>query len=350
MESRTIPPAQASARLTEMGDAFNRVLFSALDALQEQKIPYALIGGIAASGLGRPRSTHDIDVFVRPEDAEAALEALGKHGFETERTDARWLFKGWKEEMMVDIIFKSSGDIYFDNEMYSRAKPISYHGRNIPAVAPEDLIIIKAAVHSEVGPHHWHDALAILSHANVDWQYLVKRARRAARRILALLIYAQSNDIWIPNYVINDLYETIFAQGQSPSHHPQAPSRTNAKSGSHIFGFTDSAALPPEIGQMSGQMTGAEMSVSVHTTPTKPMPELYLRGHILEALAQNSRTAALDVQLMIGGNRIVVKGECPSDDHRSAIEDVVREIASGFDVENHVRITEVKDPEVEEVV
>ncbi len=115
MDGRATPPAQASARQTELGDIFDRTLFSALDALEERKIPYCIIGGIAASGLGRPRSTHDIDLFVRPEDAEAALEALGKHGFDTDRTDVRWLFKGWKEQMMVDIIFKSEGDIYFDD-------------------------------------------------------------------------------------------------------------------------------------------------------------------------------------------------------------------------------------------
>ena len=181
METRPIPPPQASARQTEMGEKFNRVLFSTLDALQVHNIPYALIGGIAVSGMGRPRSTHDIDIFVRPEDAEAALDALSKNGFETERTDLRWLFKGWKEEMMVDIIFKSQGDIYFDSEMNQHAKLINYHGHNIPAVSPEDLIIIKAAVHSEAGPHHWHDALAVLSHAVLDWKYLLQRSRRAPR-------------------------------------------------------------------------------------------------------------------------------------------------------------------------
>ena len=330
-QAKKMPPPQASARQTEMGETFNRVLFSALDALQEHEIPYALIGGIAASGLGRPRSTHDIDIFLRPEDAEAALEALGKHGFDTERTDPRWLFKGWKEEMMVDVIFKSSGDIYFDNEMHQRAKPISYHGRNIPAVAPEDLIIIKAAVHSEIGPHHWHDALAILSHANVDWEYLTKRARRAAKRILALLIYAQSNDIWIPNHVINDLYQTIFAQTPSPSQ--------------KIFGQN----AEPTSAQVSKPFTRTATQ-SASGTIDKSMPESYLRGHLQDALAQKLGTAALDVQFVVGTNRILVQGECPSADHRTDIEDVVREMAVGFIIENQVRITELRDPEVEEFV
>ena len=55
MESRVMPPGHASARQTEMGDTFNRILFLALDAMEACGIPYALIGGIAASGLGRPR-------------------------------------------------------------------------------------------------------------------------------------------------------------------------------------------------------------------------------------------------------------------------------------------------------
>ena len=345
MESRKMPPPEASARQTEMGDTFNRVLFSALDALQEHGISYALIGGIAASGMGRPRSTHDIDIFVRPEDAEATLKALAEHGFDTERTDPRWLFKGWKEEMMVDIIFKSSGDIYFDDERHKHAKPINYHGRSIPAVAPEDLIIIKAAVHSEVGPHHWHDALAILSHATVDWNYLVKRARRAARRILALLIYAQSNDIWIPNHVISDLYGTIF-QNQHRS-----DSTTSVWQDSKGSPYPESAAKPPAVSSETVAPTIQTLTAAAAPIANpKAMPPTYLRGHLSEALAQNSGTAALDVDFVIGGNRIIMKGECPSDDHRAAIEAVVRENAKGFEIDNQVRITQVRDPEVEEVI
>lgn len=326
-ETRRMPPAQASARQTEMGETFNRVLFSALDALQEHEIPYALIGGIAASGLGRPRSTHDIDIFVRPEDAEAALEALGKHGFDQERTDPRWLFKGWKDEMMVDIIFKSSGDIYFDNEMHEHAKPVRYHGRLIPTVAPEDLIVIKAAVHSEIGPHHWHDALGVLSHADVDWPYLMKRARRAARRILALLIYAQSNDILIPNYVINDLYATIFGQSNERQMNSQKTSQI-----SHQPHHVHHAA-----------------QANQHVSP-RAMPEAYLRGHLMESLAQNIGTASLDIDFVVGGNRIVIKGECPSHDHRTAIEAAVREQAQGYELENQMRVTQLRAPEAEEVI
>ncbi len=327
MESRTIPPGHASARQTEMGERFNRVLFSALDALESQSIPFALIGGIAASGLGRPRSTHDIDIFVRPEDADAALEALGKGGFEIEKTDPRWLYKGWMEDQMVDIIFKSQGDIYFDNEMSSHARKIHFHGRDIPAVAPEDLLIIKAAVHAEVGPHHWHDALAILSHANLDWQYLMRRARRAARRVLALLIYAQSNDIWIPNNVIHELFSGIF--GQNPNKNQPEPHKT--------FASQQQPAPAPQAPQAQAAASPKHL-------------ETYMVGHILDKLATDGRTAANDLQLSVGGKKILVKGEVLSKDQRIAIEEVIQELAVGFEIDNQVRVTEVTAPQAEAVV
>jgi predicted nucleotidyltransferase len=334
MEPRTVPHGQASARQTEMGERFNQVLFSALDALEARNIPYALIGGIAASGLGRPRSTHDIDVFVRPEDAEAALEALEKNGFDPERTDPRWLFKGWKEDQMVDIIFKSSGDIYFDNEMQERAKMIHYHGRDIPAVSPEDLTIIKAAVHAEVGPHHWHDALAILSHATLDWDYLLKRARRAPRRLLALLVYAQSNDIWIPNSVIQTLFQTVFG--------PPQESQSQAPSPKHH-------SLPPSVAPTGRTRRGTRPQPQ-EPESGKPIPDAYLIGHIQEALAAEARTAALDIQIAVGGKKILIKGEVSSEDQRRAIEKVIHREAPDFDLDNQIRITEIKAPEAEEVV
>lgn len=331
MESRIIPPDNASMRQTEMGDAFNRVLFDALDAMESRNIPYAMIGGIAASAHSRPRSTHDIDIFVRPEDADAGLEALAQHGFETEVFDPRWLYKGWKEEMMVDLIFKSEGDIYFDDEMHQHAKRITYHGRMISAVSPEDLMIIKAAVHSEVGPHHWHDALAILSHAQVDWRYLLKRARKAPRRILALLIYAQSNDILIPNNVVVELTQMIY--GDSMIAH-----------GSH----------PRATAPLKSEWTPAATVAHGSKRAPPATNASYLKAHVLEALAKDPRTASLDVQLDVntqGTKNVCVKGEAMSHDQRRAIEHVIRDHCKDFDVDNKVRVAEIRlDESQEEVV
>src|SRR5262245_11463517 len=95
-------------------EAFARTLGETVSALESARIPYVLIGGIASSGFGRPRWTHDIDVFVRPEHALKVLDALGHQGFTTEKTDPKWIYKAFKHEVMVDIIFWSKGGFYLD--------------------------------------------------------------------------------------------------------------------------------------------------------------------------------------------------------------------------------------------
>jgi hypothetical protein len=322
METNRYPSQQPSARHTEEGDRFNRTLFAALDAIEKGELPYALIGGIAASGMGRPRSTHDIDIFVRPEDAEAAIESLEKEGFRTERTDSTWLYKGWKENILVDVIFKSSGDIYFDDEMAKRARLIDYHGRNVRVISPEDLIIIKSAVHNEIGPHHWHDALAILSHAQVDWEYLFNRARRAPRRLLALLIYAQSNDIWVPNRVIFDLFHSIFEDVKA-----QAPRRTQTPS-------------------------QASKGFVHHTEIANPLNQgdTYLIGKIKEALTNDARTGDHDFKIIVDKGNILIRGESTNESQKQIVQEVIQTTAPGFKVINQIRVPQLPGPEGSEFI
>ena len=77
-------------------------------------------------------------------------------------------------------------------------------------IAPEDLLVIKAAVHDERGPRHWHDALGVIGVNDLDWDYLLRRARQAPRRVLSLLVYAHSLDIAVPNQVVRELFRSIY--------------------------------------------------------------------------------------------------------------------------------------------
>lgn len=190
--------------------AFGAVLAETVAALGDAAIQYLLIGGIASSGFGRPRWTHDIDVLVRPEDAERTLEVLGAHAFETERTDSRWIYKAFKHDVMVDVIFRPAGGFHLDEEMLGRAVPKVFLDHMIKCIPPEDLLVMKAVVHDEGGPRHWHDALAILSSTDLDWEYLLRRAARGPRRVLSLLIYAHSLDLLVPNRVIKALHQRIY--------------------------------------------------------------------------------------------------------------------------------------------
>ena len=192
---------------------FSAVLADTVAALDGEEVPYVFMGGIGSATYGRPRWTHDIDVFVRPEDANRALRVLAAGGFRTEQTYSDWLYKAFKHDVMVDVIFKSLGGILLDEEMLARARVADFCGHRLSIMAPEDLLVIKAIVHDEHMPRHWHDALAIVSRCSLDWDYLIRRARRhGPRRVLSLLLYAQSNDLVVPAGPVRALFEAVFAE------------------------------------------------------------------------------------------------------------------------------------------
>src|SRR6266536_2658512 len=93
------------------------VLLRAVAVLRRADIEHALIGGLASATMGRTRHTHDIDLFVAPDDAERALDALARAGFRTERTDPTWLYKAFWDGMLVDVIFVSKGGVVFEAAM-----------------------------------------------------------------------------------------------------------------------------------------------------------------------------------------------------------------------------------------
>jgi predicted nucleotidyltransferase len=197
--------------VTPSEGAVEQAFGDAIDAIQDAEIPYVVIGGLASSLLGRPRMTNDVDLLLRSEeDARRALEALANAGFETEETNPSWIFKACRDDVTIDLMFWLKGDIYLDDQMLERAPLEEFAGRRISVMPPEDLIVVKAVIHDEQTPRHWHDALGVIADQELDWEYLFSRARHGARRVLALLIYAQANDLIVPDDAIRGLYETIY--------------------------------------------------------------------------------------------------------------------------------------------
>ena len=191
-------------------DGVAAVLADAVGALERYEIPYVLIGGLASSLYGRPRTTRDVDVLVKKDDAKRALDALDTVGFETEETNPEWIYKAWRDDVTIDVIFWLKGDIYLDEEMLARSRLLDFDGVVVNVVPPEDLVVIKAAVHDEQTPRHWHDALGVIADNELDWEYLTRRARHAARRVLALLVYAQSNDLVVTDDVVRSLFDSVY--------------------------------------------------------------------------------------------------------------------------------------------
>lgn len=193
-----------------MDDRVAKILGHACESFHRAGIPYLLIGGIASSVYGRPRTTDDIDLLVDPNEALRGLETLGAAGFDTEETNPHWIYKATSDGTTIDLMFKVHGDIYLDEEMVERGREIEVSGRTVRVASPEDVLTIKAVAHDEPSFRHWHDALAILAVQELDWEYVLRRARHGAHRVLSLLVYAQSNDLIVPEHAIRELFAQIY--------------------------------------------------------------------------------------------------------------------------------------------
>lgn len=277
----------------------NQTLSMAVKSIESQNIPYALIGGVAVKELGRPRITHDIDLFIRPDDANFALKVLKKNGFEIERRDPSWLYKAWKNDVLVDLIFKSSGDIYFDDEVRQHVRRIKYLNQYLNAISPEDFIVIKAAAHEENNPHHWHDALAVITKGDIDWDYLLVRAKHSPRRVLSILLYAQSNDLAVPNKIIENLYELIFEKKSANRYKNNHPYRKES---------------------------------------FKVESPIYLTGKIMEALSKNERINQHDLSVSIENDIIFLRGEVCNLNEINEIEQIVKNLLPTKDIQNQLRL------------
>src|SRR5256885_14724712 len=63
-------------------------------ALRDSDVPYALGGGLAARARGGPKTGHDIDFLIKPEDGERAPDVPGKAGFKTQLPLEDWPREG----------------------------------------------------------------------------------------------------------------------------------------------------------------------------------------------------------------------------------------------------------------
>ena len=210
---------------------FDDALRTATQQLDRSGLPWALIGGVASAAYGRPRWTQDVDVFCRPNHASEILSALADGGMVTEETNPQWIFKAFHDDVQIDIIFKTAG-MYLDDEMERRVRRHTFREVEVPVAPREDLVVIKAMMHDEDTPRHWYDALGILANATseeIDWDYLLFRARQGPRRVLSLLLYAQSCDLVVPTGVVGALYEQIT--GSDGPGHPKPDAGATSAAG-----------------------------------------------------------------------------------------------------------------------
>jgi hypothetical protein len=138
----------------EIEEEFERLVKTARKAaaaLRDADVPHALGGGLAAWARGGPKTEHDIDFFVKPEDAERGLAALVAAGFRAEQPLEEWLLKAYDRDVLVDLIFNpTSGPV--DDELLRRAEQLEVAAIEMPVAALEDVMAAKLLALSEQQP------------------------------------------------------------------------------------------------------------------------------------------------------------------------------------------------------
>lgn len=122
----------------ELTDSLKR----AAAALQEQGIPFLLGGGLGCWARGGPPSSNDIDLMLKPEDAERAQEALAAAGMRPENPPEHWLLKAWDGDILIDLIFEPSG-MKIDDEVIARGDELSVMAMHMRVMDLDDLLITK---------------------------------------------------------------------------------------------------------------------------------------------------------------------------------------------------------------
>lgn len=123
-------------------------------ALRDADIRFALAGGLACWARGGPATDHDVDLLVKPEDAEAALEALVTAGMRPERPPEDWLLKAYHDEdTLVDLIFCPSGGPVTD-ELLDRAQEREVMAMRLPVSSIEDVLATKLLALTEQEPDY----------------------------------------------------------------------------------------------------------------------------------------------------------------------------------------------------
>jgi len=112
-------------------------------ALQRGEIPFVLGGGLAAWARGGPKSEHDVDFMIRPQDADRALEAMAEAGLRTERPPEGWLYKAWHPNgALIDLIYAPSGGPITD-ETIDRAPLLEVAALRVHVFSLEDVMTTK---------------------------------------------------------------------------------------------------------------------------------------------------------------------------------------------------------------
>ena len=152
--------------------------------LEGAGIPWAVAAGAAVFLYTGNRPPTDLDLLIRPEDLDRAGQLLG--------SAPRVGTAAWGEvskvevdpvEVVGELIVRVGNDscrYWMDDEMLRHVRTAPFEGVEVPVLAPEDVIALKAVLQRgpEQGKHDLEDIAALATKVEVDVDYLRLRLRR----------------------------------------------------------------------------------------------------------------------------------------------------------------------------
>jgi hypothetical protein len=145
-------------------------------ALRDAEVPFMLGGGLAAWARGGPRTDHDVDFFVREDEAEQALDALRAADMRTERPPEEWLLKAYDGDVLVDLIFRPSGGP-IDEAFFERASELEVAGHSLLVASTDDVFTTKLLALTEQEPDFGQVLqLARALREQIDWEFVRTRS------------------------------------------------------------------------------------------------------------------------------------------------------------------------------
>jgi hypothetical protein len=168
--------------------AIETTLKRAAAALKEAGVPFMLGGSLAVFARGGPESCSDLDLVVKPEDAERALGVLLELGMRREDPPEDWLVKAWDGDVLVDLIFAPLG-LQVDDALIESGDPMNVMSIHMPVMSLEDVFVTKLMSMND----HYMDYPGLLKlvravREQVDWDEVRSRADSPyARAFFSLL-------------------------------------------------------------------------------------------------------------------------------------------------------------------
>ncbi|GAB4586870.1 nucleotidyltransferase family protein [Nocardia sp. IFM 10818] len=257
-------------------DTLTRVVNTLLD----NEIPFAVGGGCAVYARGGPASDHDVDIFIKPADAQRARAVLAQAGLRPVDPAEDWLTKVYDGDTLVDLIFRPNYRAVTD-DMLARAGWLRIGPTAAPVISGTDLMV---------------DKLMVLDPHRLDFTRLLDIARGLREQV-----------DW-------------------------AQVRTETEMSPYARAFL---GLLDDLGISEDRSEDMKRDPAERTEEILPQ---YLVANLRRAFAEDPRTAELGVQVTIRGDVVVLSGEVASAARRDQLAAMVREHAPKLRVHNDVRV------------